>query len=492
MLEIILIALYAGCMLFILLFCINQFALVVYYLRRKNKQQKITVDDDYNWPAVTVQLPIFNELYVVERLIDAMAQLDYPKGKLEIQVLDDSTDESLEVSKQKVAYWQEKGIDIKLIRRFGREGFKAGALQYGLELATGDFTAVFDADFVPHPDFLKQTVPYFQDESIGMVQTRWGHLNKSYSLLTRVQAFALDAHFSVEQGGRNLGGFFMNFNGTAGVWRKQCIIEAGGWQSDTLTEDLDLSYRAQLAGWRFKFLEEVTSPAELPAEMNAIKSQQYRWNKGGAEVARKMLPSIFRSSYPFKIKLQAFFHLISSSIYLFILFSALLSLPLVLVKHYRLEAVGPFFDLAIVFMFSLIFIGFFYFISFIPSQEKKLKGTGLFVPQFLMFMALSMGMSLHNSLAVASGWLGQKTPFIRTPKFNIKSMSDGWKGKLYVNRKVEWLTIAEGFLTLYFLLALYLDIRLEETGLFIYHLLLFLGFGAIFFLSVTHAKLSGS
>ena len=285
-------------------------------------------------PIVTVQLPIFNELYVASRLIDAVCTLDYPKEKLEIQVLDDSTDETFEVIANAVEHYQTIGYDIKHIHRTNRSGYKASALKHGLETARGEFIAIFDADFVPNKDFLKKTIPYFfADPKIGVVQTRWEHINREYSMLTRTQAFALDGHFVIEQDVRNKAGFFIQFNGTGGVWRKETIIDAGNWQSDTLTEDLDLSYRAQLRGWKFKYLTDVTSPAELPAEVNALKSQQFRWTKGAIETARKILPEVWKAKIPLRVKIHSTFHLTNNIVFPFIILAGILNVPLVFIKQ---------------------------------------------------------------------------------------------------------------------------------------------------------------
>ncbi|MEM6831667.1 MAG: cellulose synthase family protein, partial [Bacteroidota bacterium] len=273
-----------GLTLFIIcLFSLGQFNLAWHYLKSKKCDDNEGVTELKEYPAVTIQLPVFNERYVIERLIDSVSKIDYPLDKLEIQVLDDSDDETVTIIANKIAHYQGKGIDIRHVRRPDRVGFKAGALQYGMQQAKGEFIAIFDADFVPQPDFLLKTLPRFTSEKVGMVQTKWAHLNTNYGALTKIQAFWLNAHFTVEQKGRERAGSFINFNGTAGVWRKSCILDAGGWQHDTLTEDLDLSYRAQLKGWKFVYREEIESPAELPVVIPAVKSQQYRWNKGAAE-----------------------------------------------------------------------------------------------------------------------------------------------------------------------------------------------------------------
>jgi cellulose synthase/poly-beta-1,6-N-acetylglucosamine synthase-like glycosyltransferase len=296
--EVAVLILYGLALLLLFLYNLGQLSLIITYLRTKQKREdNIRTADSIPWgqlPLVTIQLPVYNERYVAERLIDSVAKLRYPLDKLEIQVLDDSTDETVDIIARRVAHFQTQGINIQHIRRPQRTGFKAGALAYGLNLSEAPFVAIFDADFVPDPDFLLKTIPNFADPKVGIVQTRWEHLNEDFSLITQLQAFGLNAHFTVEQSGRYAANLFANFNGTGGVWRRTAIDDAGGWHADTLTEDLDLSYRAQLRGWTFSYREDIGSPAELPVAMDALKSQQYRWMKGAAEVARKMYGTVFR------------------------------------------------------------------------------------------------------------------------------------------------------------------------------------------------------
>ncbi len=430
---------------------------------------------------VTVQLPVFNEKYVIERLIDSVVQLDYPKDKLEIQVLDDSTDESIELAARKIKEYQLLGYNIQHIFRSDRVGFKAGALAYGTKSAKGEFLAIFDADFVPDPSFLKRTVPYFESSKIGCVQTRWSHLNKDYSVLTKMQAFGLDAHFTVEQTGRNSAQSFINFNGTAGIWRKACIEDAGGWSADTLTEDLDLSYRAQLKGWKFQYAEDVESPAELPVIMPAIKSQQFRWNKGAAETARKNLGKVLRSDRTLMTKFHAFFHLNNSSVFLYLFAAALLSIPVLLIK-----VEDPVFD-------SLKAFGHFLFFGFLSVTAYFYTSTqvlGLEHPKryffkvFPVFLTISLGLSFHNSLAVAEGLLGKKTAFIRTPKFNILSKKDSWIGNRYIKLRLDWQTIVEGLLACYFGFGILMAFHMDDFIMIIFHVMLTLGFSAIFVHSI--------
>ena len=311
---------YTAVLLGISLYGLHRYVIVYLFLKNRGNAPK-PLGELQTLPRVTVQLPIFNELYVVERLLDSVSKLDYPRDLLDVQLLDDSTDETRELAAGLVAKLKERGFDIAHIHRHDRTGFKAGALENGLQSARGEYILILDADFVPSPDVLKRTVHYFTDPKVGMIQTRWGHLNRTYSMLTRVQAMFLDGHLLLEQTGRNRSGRFINFNGTAGIWRKSCIVDAGGWQHDTLTEDLDLSYRAQLKGWNFVFLPDLVTPAELPVDMNGFKSQQHRWTKGSIQTCKKLLPAVWRAELPLKVKVEATMHLTSN--YAFLLLAAI-------------------------------------------------------------------------------------------------------------------------------------------------------------------------
>lgn len=479
---------YGLSLMLIFLFSLGQLHLAISY-RKSQKTALPTPPLPIALPFVTVQLPVYNELYVVERLIRQVCLLDYPVDKLEIQVLDDSDDETAEVIDKVTAEYQARGFDIKVVRRPERVGFKAGALQHGLELARGEYIAIFDADFMPHPDFLINTLGHFSSPKVGMVQTRWGHLNRNYSWITKMQAFGLDAHFSVEQTGRSASGSFINFNGTGGIWRKQCINDGGGWTADTLTEDLDLSYRAQLKGWKFTFLEHTTSPAELPILMQAVKSQQYRWNKGAAETARKNLGAVIRSSLPFKNKLHAVQHLLNSSLFFFLLMASVLSLPLLFAMDH-LQQYGTIFRAASVFVLGFLFVSYFYWVascSTVPQKSMK-----YYLTHFPVFITFSMGMSLHNAIAVVEGWLGVKTPFLRTPKFNAVASRVSWKDNKYVRWRLTPATVAEGILSLYFAAGLWAAFYLSEFGLIFFHLMLTIGFGGIFLLSLKRPGFAAS
>jgi cellulose synthase/poly-beta-1,6-N-acetylglucosamine synthase-like glycosyltransferase len=464
------------------LFGSHGFVMIYYYFKNKDKRPvgKTLLDDK---PMVTVQLPVYNELYVVERLIDAVCALDYPKDRLEIQVLDDSTDETVELVAALTAARRAEGFDIVQIRREDRVGFKAGALRYGMDTAKGEFLAIFDADFVPRPNFLSDTLSHFTDERIGMVQTRWEHLNNEFSLLTRAQGIALDGHFVIEQQVRNKSGFFINFNGTAGVWRRSCIEDAGNWEADTLTEDLDLSYRAQLRGWRFVFLNDVTSPAELPSEINALKSQQFRWTKGAIETARKILPRVWKAKLPLRVKLQSTVHLTNNLVFPFILLTGILNVPLVFIKHSgRHETFFAFMSI-----FVLAFISSFLF--YLYSQKDVYVDWKKRIFLFPLFMSGSMGFSVNNTRAVLEGLINRKSAFIRTPKFRIETDKDTWKNKKYraAGRKISFSVVFELALALYCFVGVVASIWFLEIAALPFQLLFFFGFGLVGLLSIRHA-----
>lgn len=469
--------LYGLFLVFIFVYSTVQLSLAISYIRSKRNVQTLPREPEV-WPEVTVQLPIFNERYVVKRLLDSVVKLDYPKGKLEIQVLDDSTDDTSDIVRELVSLLVNEGFDLKHIQRQIRTGFKAGALKEATAVARGEFIAIFDADFLPKPEFLKKSLPYFEDKRVGAVQSRWEHLNKDYNLLTKLQAFGLDAHFSVEQAGRNHAGHFINFNGTAGIWRKTTIQDAGNWQADTLTEDLDLSYRAQLRKWKFKFLEDLGSPAELPAAINALKTQQYRWNKGAAECAVKNLPRVFRSDLHWKHKLHAMFHLMNSFVFVCILLTGVLSFPLLLIKQYFIQydfifQIGAFLSV------SFLFIGYLYWLAMSQQFSDKRKAFYQFLVYFPLFLSVYMGMSLHNSIAVMEGYLGIKTPFVRTPKFDIKDKKDSWLGNVYFQKVASPIFYLELLLLGYFSFALMVGFVIGDLGLLPFHIMLVFGFASI-------------
>jgi cellulose synthase/poly-beta-1,6-N-acetylglucosamine synthase-like glycosyltransferase len=464
-------------------FGLHGFIMIYYYLKFRHTRRAEPAEM-VTYPVVTVQLPLFNELYVVERLIDAACAMVYPKEKLEIQVLDDSTDQTVAVVAGLVERYRKQGYDIKHVRRADRTGYKAGALKAGLTMARGEFLAIFDADFVPRPDFLLKTIPYFvADARVGMVQTRWEHLNSDYSILTRTQAMALDGHFVIEQAVRNKVGFFINFNGTGGVWRKACVEDAGNWQADTLTEDLDLSYRAQLRGWKFQYLNDVTSPSELPSEINALKSQQFRWTKGAIETARKLLPVVWRSKLPLRIKIHSTFHLTNNLVFPFIVLAGILNVPLVFLKHSGLY--DGYFTFMSVFVFA--FIGSFLFYLFSQRDVHRDWQRRLFL--FPVFMAGSMGFAVNNSRAVIEGLFKKKSEFVRTPKYSIKNKKDSWTDKRYAPIKINSTVIVELILALYCLFGVVSSIYFLEIAAVPFQLMFFLGFGFVGVMSLKHAWL---
>ena len=483
-------AIYCVALTYITCFCFLQFHLLYFYKKHHSREAKNPATPEElpdELPFITIQLPVFNEQYVVERLVDQIVKLDYPKDKYEIHLLDDSTDETIEISRKKVEEYKAKGFNIDLIHRTDRSGYKAGALKEAMHRAKGNFIAIFDADFLPRTDFLKATIPYFNNPKTGLVQTRWEHINEGYSVLTRLQAMQLNVHFTVEQQGRKAGNCLLQFNGTAGVWRRSCIEDAGGWEADTLTEDLDLSYRAQLKGWDISYLEKFGSPAELPAEMNGLKSQQFRWMKGGAENARKLLPTVWKSDITTRKKLHATGHLMGSGVFICIFISAIISVPLLSV----LQIVGIDIRFMGIFLLGLPAILAVYYVANVQAELEKqpfLKKLVKFIFLFPVFLALSMGLSLHNTIAVIQGYLGKQSPFVRTPKFNIKNIKDSFKKQKYLGRKISWTTLLEGFLSLYFLGGFLLGLYIDQNTFLIFHAMLMIGFGSICFYSVRHVS----
>ena len=467
--------------LFVLfVFGLHGFVMIFYY----NKYRNVKHTHKENFvptSKVTIQLPLYNELYVVERLINSICEIDYPKNLMEIQVLDDSTDETVEIVAKIVARKKKEGFDIEHIRRSNREGFKAGALKEGMKIAKGEYIAIFDADFIPQKEFLKKTLSFFSDEKVGMVQTRWEHINGDYSILTRAQALALDGHFVIEQTVRNKAGFFINFNGTGGIWKRACIEDAGNWEADTLTEDLDLSYRAQLNGWRFVFLKDFTSPAELPSEINALKNQQFRWTKGAIETAKKILPLVWRSKVPLRVKLQATFHLTNNLVFPFILLAAILNVPLIFIKNS-----GPHqLYFAVMSLFVLAFVSSFMF--YLYSQKDIRDDWRKKIVLFPLFMAGSMGFAVNNSRAVFEGLLNRKSEFVRTPKFKVEGNKDSWLGKRYTNKKLGLSVIVELIMAVYCLIGVAASIYFLEIAALPFQFLFFLGFSFVSFTSIKHA-----
>jgi len=477
----IILVIYGLCLVLIFFYSVIQLSLAIAYVKNKKKQQsRVTPPFDLaTAPKVTVQLPMFNEMYVAERIIETCAEMDYPRDKFQIQVLDDSTDETKDIIANKCAEVAARGINIQHVHRTDRTGYKAGALDCAMDKVEGEFIAIFDADFVPSKDFLLRTIPYFT-ENVGVVQTRWGHLNKDYSLLTELQAFGLNGHFAIEQGGRNASGHYINFNGTAGVWRRATIDDAGGWEHDTITEDLDLSYRAQMKGWRFVYLEEVESPAELPITMSALKSQQHRWMKGGAEVFIKMWKRL-ATTKGLKIgdRIHGLAHLFNSSVFVFILILSLLSLAVLHIKD-SFSDLNIFIKYGMYFFSSTIFLAFYYWNSFRDKRGNFFGDLFRFLGRFVQFLTVSMALGLSNAVAVIEGYLGIKSSFVRTPKFNV-AKKDEFKGNKYDKKSLSIINIMEGIFMVTFGFTAVNRALYGDLGMVPFHLMLAIGYGIIFF-----------
>lgn len=471
---------YIGSLLILFTFGSHGFIIIYYYLKHRHKRDDFSNQLD-QFPVVTLQLPIYNEMYVVERLIKTVCEIDYPIDKLEIQVLDDSTDETVEIVANIVKEYQLKGFDIQHIHRTERTGYKAGALKEGLKSTKGEFVGIFDADFIPRKNFLQIVLPFFKDPKIGMVQTRWEHLNRAYSLVTQIQALALDGHFVLEQQSRNKAGYFINFNGTSGVWRKECIFDAGNWEADTLTEDLDLSYRAQLKGWKFRYLTDFTTPSEVPSEINSLKSQQFRWTKGAIETAKKMLFRVWKAKLPLKTKIMCTFHLTNNIVFPFILVVCLLNMPIVLIKNTGL------YDTYFMFMsvFVLAFIASFLFYLF--SQKDVYEDWRSRILLFPVFMAGSMGFAINNTKAVFEALINKKSEFVRTPKYGIEGDHDKWQDKKYVHKKVvKFSVILECMIALYSLACVVVSAVTLQIAAIPFQLMFTFGFGFVAYLSIKH------
>src|SRR6202051_563738 len=461
---------------------------VLVYLYYKNKKNRTTEPSRRfsDLPRITVQLPIFNEQFVVERLLDAICRLDYPLEKLDIQVLDDSTDETVAVARGLVNHYAAKGFPITYHHRSNREGFKAGALAEGLKTAKGEFVAIFDADFVPPEDFLQRVIHHFTDPKIGMVQTRWTHINRNYSFLTEVEAILLDGHFVLEHSGRARSNVFFNFNGTAGMWRRQAIEEAGGWQHDTLTEDTDLSYRAQLKGWKFIYLQDVECPAELPVEMTAFKTQQARWAKGLIQTGKKVLPRVLKSNQPFRVKLEAWYHLTANLSYPLMIMLSVLLLPAMIIRFYQGWFQMLYIDVPL-FMASTFSISSFYLVS----QRELYPGRWwrtFFEPPFLM--ALGIGLTITNTKAVLEALIGKQSAFARTPKYSVISKQDKIGAKKY-RKRLGWVPWLELLVGTYFGLAVYYAVDNENYVTVPFLMLFVVGYWSTGLMSLLQGRFGG-
>ena len=458
------------------------------YLYYKHKKNKTTSPAAYfdELPRVTVQLPIFNEQYVVDRLLDAVCKLDYPREKLDIQLLDDSTDETIAVARALVERYAALGHPVYYLHRDNRAGYKAGALEEGLKSAKGEFVAIFDADFVPAPDFLLQCIHHFTDPKIGMVQTRWTHINRTYSLLTEVEAILLDGHFVLEHSGRARSGVFFNFNGTAGMWRRTAIDEAGGWQHDTLTEDTDLSYRAQLKGWKFLYLQDVECPAELPVEMTAFKTQQARWAKGLIQVSKKILPKVFASDVPRSVKVEACYHLTANLSYPLMIVLSVLLMPAMIIRSYQGWFQMLYIDLPL-FMASTFSISSFYLVSQKELFPKTWPRAFLYLP---LLMALGIGLTITNTRAVLEALAGKQTAFARTPKYRVESKKDRVGASKY-RKRLGWVPWIELLIGTYFAATVYYAIDVENYFTVPFLLLFVLGYWCTGLMSLLQGRISG-
>jgi cellulose synthase/poly-beta-1,6-N-acetylglucosamine synthase-like glycosyltransferase len=447
-LQHVLILVYLAIMGLLAVYGFHRTVLVFLFLKTRGKEPK-PKGTFKELPFVTVQLPMFNERYVASRLLEAVSRVEYPKDKFEIQVLDDSTDDTTDIVRAKAEEIAAEGVRISLIHRTDRTGYKAGALENGLKTARGEFVAVFDADFRPGPNILMDTIHYFSDEKVGMVQMRWGHINRKYSLLTRIQSLMLDGHFVIEHDARYRSGRFFNFNGTAGIWRRASISDAGGWEHDTLTEDMDLSYRAQLKGWRFVYLTSVETPAEIPVEMASFKSQQHRWAKGSIQVAKKMLPIILKSDVPFKVKMEAFFHLTNNLAYVLMILMALLLLPNLMLRTEHGWREVLMIDLPL-FFGTTASIGTFY----IVAHRSLYGGFWRALAKVPMLMSLGIGLSINNAKAVIEGLIGYETEFVRTAKHGADKQVLSLRKMKYRARK-SFVPIVELFFAAYFVFTIY-------------------------------------
>tara|TARA_B100000508_G_scaffold141097_1_gene147073 strand:+ start:182203 stop:183666 length:1464 start_codon:yes stop_codon:yes gene_type:complete len=468
--------------LLLLAYVLQEYILVFYAFKGRRKQ--IVGYFDYK-EKVTIQLPLYNEKYVVQRLLDAVTKIDYPKELLEIQVLDDSTDETTSIIEQFIQEHPEKADIIRHVRRPDRKGFKAGALQFGLEVANGDFIAIFDADFVPDPSFLKKALPQF-GKKIGVVQTRWSFINENYSLITRAQAIMLNTHFSIEQLGRSNAKGFINFNGTAGVWRKECILDSGGWQADTLTEDLDLSFRAQAKGWKFRYLFDVKSPSELPVTFDAFRTQQFRWSKGAAECFRKNIKKLWRSSSNLGSKLMGTFHLLNSSVYLLTLLIMIMG-PVIYFfqskKMIDIEGLEIMLSIGLI-VFALLLVLF--FIGTIFCASKPIKSILYYTPSILVFFAMTMGISAFMVFGVIEGYLGRRSEFVRTPKFGAMNEIFQKVKSGYDYKKERSLALLEFIFLLFGLFWGYVGVKDLNPIVIIYSCIITGGFSlSLFFKNTT-------
>ena len=465
---------------------VHRYWLVYLYYKHRDRRTTKPAQCFTELPRITVQLPIFNEQFVVDRLLQAVCALDYPRDKLDIQVLDDSTDETTVVASRLVEAYASKGFPVTYHHRSNRYGFKAGALAEGLLSAKGEFVALFDADFVPPPDFLLKTIHYFTDPKIGMVQTRWTHINRNYSFLTEVEAILLDGHFVLEHSGRARSNVFFNFNGTAGMWRRSVIDDAGGWQHDTLTEDTDLSYRAQLKGWKFIYLQDVECPAELPVEMTAFKTQQARWAKGLIQTSKKILPKVLMSNQPLHVKLEAWYHLTANLSYPLMVLLSVLLLPAMIIRFYQGWFQMLYIDLPL-FMASTFSISSFYLVSQRELFPKSWPRALLYLP---FLMALGIGLTVTNTRAVLEALRGKQSAFARTPKYRVETKQDKVHTSTY-RRGLGWVPWVELLIGGYFALTVYYAVINENFVTVPFLVLFVIGYWYTGLMSLLQGRFSG-
>ncbi|MCS7205797.1 MAG: glycosyltransferase family 2 protein [Leptospiraceae bacterium] len=478
-----------------LLFIYGVHLYVMIYLYKKNKHKCISnlekppIDlekTDLNQiPEVAIQLPIYNEYYVVDRLLDSIRNIRWPKEKLYIQVLDDSTDETVEKVSKIVKKMQDDGYRIELIHRNNRVGFKAGALKEGLEKIKAEYVAIFDADFIPNPDFFVKLIPYFQDPEIGMIQTRWGHINKNFSLLTYAQSLGIDGHFVIEQVARNGSGLWMNFNGTAGIWRKQCIIDAGSWESDTLTEDFDLSYRAELKGWKFRYFSDIVNDAELPVTIQAFKSQQFRWCKGSIQTAIKLIPRIIKANLPWKIKIEAIIHLTNYLVHPLMILNILLTLPLIHIEkwsNYKFSNLATEFVLFIAFLLSIS--TFAPTIFYLYTQKELHQNWKKKIPYMFVLMMIGIGISVSNTKAFLEAIFGKISNFQRTPKYKIETKNDNYINRSKYKQNIDPTILVEFLFFIYCLLTIWFAYSYEKYLVIPFMFIYAIGFFYVMFLNI--------
>lgn len=470
--------LYAFTAFWLLLNGLVQLHLLWHYKRSKKRlpDNRLLPDE---LPFVSIQIPVYNERYVISRLLKALSLLDYPKSRFELQVLDDSTDESSAIIDAEVAQLQNEGIAVSILRRKDRTGFKAGALQAGLPLCKGEHIAIFDADFTPQPQFLKRLIPYFEDPKVGLAQARWSHLNQDQNALTRIQTYLLDTHFSVEQTGRSNAGYFINFCGTAGIWRKKCIEDAGGWDGLVLSEDLDLSYRAQLKGWKMIYDQETDVPAELPSVIEAFKVQQFRWTKGMAQISKKNLKALLTTALPLGKKVHGVFHLLSSLVFVALFFNAVLTVPMLIFRNLYPEIAGLS-RYTLVTSVNLIALTLFYY----TGTRSFMKKDQHFFRHYPLFLVVYMGLSVQNSCAVLQGFFGRSSVFVRTPKMAVSDAASN----VYLSHRINWINALEFVILCYFLCGIALSVYFNDYFLLLFFIMIIAGLGFIIFQSVAATK----